>query len=794
MSGRTVTPPDNDIPVIVERVYEDISNPYLLQMPDNRFFFLAVLFIGLLIVPRHAVGQEEVTRPSLTLEDINASRMFSGQFFSGGRWADEGPIVRFTREDKSGSNTDLISYDLEKDSRTILIDGSELYAPDVERNIRIDDYAFSEDGSRILIYTDSERLWRLPTQGYYYVYEPETGKLTPLSDRSRGFQMFAKFNSAGDEVAFVRGRNLFLVSLDDMSERALTTDGAQGSIINGTFDWVYEEEFGLRDGWKWSPDGRNIAFFKLDESATRDFAMTDLRGLYPEYERFRYPKAGMHNSEVKVGLLDLEDDSISYFDTDTWNSDGEEHEYIARMGWTPAVDGSYRVWMLRLNRDQNRLDLLYGDAETGSTSRVLHEEEPTWIDLGADKITYLDDGKHFVWQSETSGFNHLYLYENSGLQVGALTSGEWDVTNFHGVDLESGTAYFTAAVDNPLERGLYSIKVDTRGADSRRPASVPLEISGSGGTHRINMSSDFRYYVDAYSDVSTPPVWTLHSSDGRVLRNLEPNSELIERLKKYDLPAPEFTSVPAADSTPLNAYLIKPSDFDSTRQYPLLMYVYGGPGSQTVTNGWGGSRYLFHSYLADKLGIVVASVDNRGTGGRGKTFKSATYRRLGELEASDQIAAAEYLGKLPFIDADRVGIWGWSYGGYMTLMSMLSGKGPRTFSLGVSVAPVTDWRLYDTIYTERYMSTPQSNRDGYRNSAPLNLANRLDDRQRLLIVHGDFDDNVHFQNSVQMIDALQSANKQFSFMMYPGRNHGISGGVTRLNLFTKVTNYIRDNL
>jgi len=754
-----------------------------------RTLFLLGLLSVVLLLPA-PVRAQQAGRPSLTLEDIHLSDTFTGEAFQGGRWADEGPVVWYIERDGDASH--LVSYNLETDARTRLIDGSKLYAAAVDRLIQLEDYAYSRDGSKVLLYTDSEPVWRQNTKGFYYVYDLKRETLTPVSARDKGFQMFAKFNPAGDQVAFVRDRNLLVVDLKTMAERPLTADGAEGSLINGTFDWVYEEEFGLRDGWRWSPDGTRIAFFKLDESATRDFFMTELRAQYPEAVSFRYPKAGEANSEVQVGVINVATGETTFLDTDTWNEGGDVHEYVARMGWTPESDGASQVWMFRLNRDQNQLDLLYGDASAG-VEAVLREEEDAWIDAGDDKLTFLEDGEHFVWQSETSGYNHLYLYKNDGTLVAPITSGPWDVTAFHGIDEAAGTAYFTAAIDSPLERHLYSIHLDLAEDTGTTPAT-PVRITQEPGMHSINMSSDLRYYIDTYSSATTPPVVTLHRADGHAIKVLESNEALIEALADYALPAPEFTTVPAADGTPLNAWMIKPGDFDPDRAYPLLMYVYGGPGSQTVSDNWGGARYLWHAYLAEELGVIVASVDNRGTGARGKAFKSITYKNLGQIEAADQIDAARHFGSLPYVDAGRIGIWGWSYGGYMTLMAMLYGDGPDTFKLGVSVAPVTDWRLYDTIYTERYMSTPQKNEAGYEKGAPRTYAERMKDHQKLLIVHGDFDDNVHFQNAAQMADALQAAGKQFSFMMYPGRNHGIFGGNTRLHLFKLITDFLGENL
>ena len=778
-------------------------------MPRSLPRILALLALCISVAAPVSAQQQTSERLRLTLEDIHASDTFSPESFSGGKWAEEGPIVTYVEKDDDSGATHLISYNLETDEQTRLIDGSNLFAEDVGRLIEIDDYFYSSDNSQILIYTDSERVWRHNTKGYYYLYDVASGDLTPVAHRDAGFQMFAKFSPDGGQVAFVRDRNLFVVDLEDMSERQLTSDGAEGTIINGTSDWVYEEEFGLRDGWAWSPDGRHIAYVQLDETSTTEFVMADLLGQYPELIRFRYPKAGEVNSEIHVGVVDLESGDNRFFATHTWNDGGDSLEYIPSLGWTPEIDGTSYVWMFRLNRDQNDLDLLYGDPADMSVETILEESNDTWLDvetsfgdLAGGTITYLADGEHFVWLSERDGYRHLYLYRNDGTLVRALTDGDWNVTSFHGVDADEGHVYFSGTVASPLERHLYRTDLGASlgtnghqtGSNGSAGSSAPEQITERPGTHRIDMSRDLRYYIDRFSAIRTPSVVTLHRADGTLVKELETNDELLERLARYDLPYPEFTTVEAADGTELNAYLIKPSDFDASQTYPLMMYVYGGPGSQTVTNGWGGSRYLWHAYLAEELDVIVASVDNRGTGARSKDFKSATYRQLGVLEAQDQIAAAKQLGELDYVDEDRIGIWGWSYGGFMTLMSMLSGDGPDTFKLGVSVAPVTDWRQYDTIYTERYMSTPQRNPEGYKAGAPVTYADRMSPEQELLIVHGDLDDNVHLQNAIQMADALQEAGKQFEMMVYPGKNHGISGGQTRLHLFTLMTDFIEENL
>lgn len=733
-------------------------------------------------------------KKALTLDAIHASDTFDAETFRRGTWADEGPIVRYIEAGANGA-THLVAYNLEDDTQERLIDGTKLFADDVQRLIEIEDYAYSQDKSKVLLYTDSERVWRQNTKGYYYLYDLTAETLTRISDRAKGFQMFAKLNPAGDKVAFVRDRNLFMVDLGTMSETQLTSDGADGTIINGTFDWVYEEEFGLRDGWSWSPDGNHIAFFKLDESATKDFVMADLRSQYPDLINFRYPKAGEDNSEVQVGVLDVATGEIEFLDTNTWNAGGDTHEYISRMGWTPEIDGEHQVWMFRMDRDQNDLELMYAQPSDQDVSAVVSEKEDTWISVRGSKLTFLGNGSHFVWESEVDGYTHLYLYSNDGEMVAPITSGEWDVAQFHGIDEERGVAYFTAAIESPLERHLYSIDLNMRPDDGTIAPSPPTKITQEAGTHAINMSSDLRYYIDTFSNATTPPSVRLHAINGEALKTLAGNDNLKETLTEYAIPEPEFVTVPAADGTPLNAMLYKPSDFDPNKAYPLMMYVYGGPGSQTVRDNWGGARALWFAFLAEEMDVLVASVDNRGTGARGKAFKSVTYKRLGQIEADDQIAAAQHFGSQSYVDADRIGIWGWSYGGYMTLMSMMYGDGPTTFKLGVSGAPVTDWRLYDTIYTERYMSTPQKNQAGYDDGSALNYVDQLTDDQRLLIIHGDLDDNVHYQQSIQLLEKLQEANKYVQFMVYPGLNHGaVRNPRTQRHVYTLMTNFIRDNL
>ena len=768
-----------------------------------------------LVVLALLAGPAAAQRQRLTLADIHASPKYAGAAFQGGRWAASGPVVVYVRTNADGT-TDLMEYNLETDAQTVLVRGGDLRVPDKDGTLAIEDYALSTDGNRLLFFTDTAPVWRQNTQGFYYVYDRDTRRLTALGGRGAGTQLFAKFSPDGSKVGFVRGRNLYVRDLATGQERALTTDGAEGSIVHGTTDWVYEEEFGLRDAWQWSPDGRQIAFLTLDESKERFFEMLDNRSFYPTMTRFRYPKAGTPNAEIRASVADVATGQVRSFDTNTWNAGGVEHEYLPQFGWTPAdAQGRSQVWLFRLNRDQNVLDVLLGDPATMAVRTALTERAAAWIDvengfsndLSGGTITFLRDGRHFIWISERSGYRHLYLYRNDGTLVRPLTSGEWDVTGFLGADELNSAVYYVAAKESPMERHVYRQAVlfadgeaprgrgrgPTRGRGTLANAQ-PERISTEAGWHDADLSRDRRYFIDTHSTLAQPPVVTLRRTDGTVVKTLEANAAAIQNLAGVQRPTREFVQVPGADGTMLNALVYKPSAFDPAKKYPVLLYVYGGPGSQTVKNQWGGSRSLWHEYLAEELGIVVASVDNRGTGGRGTAFKTATHRRLGQLEAADQVAAAQWFGRQPWANPARLGIWGWSYGGYATLLSLLAGQGPGTFKVGMAVAPVTDWRQYDTIYTERYLSTPEANPRGYDAGAPAKLAANLAERQRLLLVHGDLDDNVHFQNTTQMADALQQAGKPFSLMLYPGKNHGIAGGPTRLHLFSLLTDYLRTHL
>ena len=705
--------------------------------------------------------------PKLTVEEIYSGRLSaSGMRF---QWMDDGQQYTIVARGQGGT-TDLYGVDVRSGERELLVRGSELVPADGRQPILIDQYTFSADGSKLLIGTAIEPIWRYSTRGKYYVWDFKVGDLQAISARP-GKQQFAKLSPDGSRVAFVRDNNIYVTDLATGSETALTADG-DADVLNGMSDWVYEEELELYDAFRWSPDGRRVAFWRFDQSNIPPFYLIDETKLYPELVPVRYPKAGTDNSQVSIGIIELANLETTWVDTKC-----ENDCYLARMDFAYEPN---EIWIQRLNRHQNRMDVLLADVTTGKTRNIISDTDEAWIRIDEHELIWIKNGTEFLYPSERGGFSQLYLFSRDGRLIRKLTTGDWDVLGVYGVDESRGLVYFTAAADGPLVRPLYRIGLDGHGLE---------RISGTRGSHRISFDPTFTYYADTYSEAGVPPQQMLRAVDGELIRALADSDAIRRRLDALRVTKPEFIKIPTEDGIELNAWLIKPPDFDPTKTYPLLMYVYGGPGSQTVTDAWGRDRYLWHQLLAQE-GYLVASVDNRGTGARGVAFEKLTYLNLGKFESDDQIAAARYLGGLPYVDESRIGIWGWSYGGYMAALSVF--RGGDVFKAAISVAPVTDWRLYDTIYTERYMRTPEENQDGYAQSAPQAYADRLEGR--LLLIHGTGDDNVHPQNSLQLIQLLEQANKQFDFRLYPNKTHSIGGETTRINLFTLMTEFVKNNL
>ncbi len=710
---------------------------------------------------------------SLSLEDIYSQSVFSPSNIKGINWMDDGRFYTSQVQEEEEYYQHIIQYDITTgEAVDTLVNGRQLVPEDEPLALSYQKYAFSSDGDKVLLATEYEPIYRRSSRAYYYVYDRDDGSFRALADG--GKQSYATFSPDGSKVAFVRNNNLFYVTLSNGSVTQITTDGKKNKLIHGSTDWVYEEEFSVTKAFFWSPQSDKVAYISFDEATVPEYNMQLWNNLYPEDYRFKYPKAGEANSEVSVSIYQLADQQTISVDL------GEEIDiYVPRMQWTNDND---LLSIIRMNRLQNKLEIIHTNAQNGSAEVVLTEESDTYVDLDFnDQLVYLKNGEQFVRTSEQDGFKHIYLHSMDGSLIRPITQGDWEVSNFLGVDESKKLAYYTSTEVSPLERHLYTIRMD--GKRKKR-------LTEESGTHSITLNPDFTYYIDRHSSSKQPLEVSLHQApSGKLVKVLEDNTELREKVATYQMGTKEFIQVPANDTLKLNAYIVKPSNFDSTKTYPLLMFVYGGPGSQLVKDSWlAGHEPWFH-YLAER-GYLVACVDNRGTGARGKDFRTVTYNNLGKHEVEDQIASARYFGNLPYVDAERIGIWGWSYGGYMTLLSTLLGN--DVFSLGVSVAPVTNWRLYDTIYTERYLQTPQINPEGYDRYSPLTHAEKLEGD--LLLIHGTGDDNVHFQNAVEMQNALIAAGKSFDSFFYPNRNHGIYGGNTRLHLFTMITEFITENL
>ena len=660
----------------------------------------------------------------------------------------------------------IVMYDYKTGNAVdTVLKSSWLKVKGMETGISIEGYAFSEDESKLLISDESEQIYRHSTRENYYIYDRKTKKTTFIS--ANGKQMYAEFSPDAKHIGFVRDNNLFMYEVSSGREEKITTDGKVGSIINGATDWVYEEEFSFDKAWCWAPDGDHIAYYRFDESNVKEFSMNKYGTLYPTEYRFKYPKAGEVNSKVDIFICDVKTGSRLKVDL------GTEYEYIPRIKWTSNPQS---LSIQRMNRLQNKLELVLADAKTGMTKTILTETSDTYIEI-SDHLTFLGNGSQFIWSSDKDGFNHLYLYDMTGKQVNQITKGNWDVKGFLGCDEKAQSVYYTSSQLSPANTTLYSARLD--GTNSKR-------LYATDGTDAADFSASYAYYILTHADANHPPVCALYSADGALVRMLEDNSALQKKIGDYTFVQKEFFTFKTSAGTELNGWMMKPSNFSAQGKYPVLMYVYGGPGSNTVNNSWD-RDFIWYQMLCGR-GYIVVSVDNRGTGGRGKKFRDCTYKQLGKFETEDQIEGAKYLGNLPYVDKSRIGIWGWSYGGYMSSLCIF--KGAETFKMAMAVAPVTNWRYYDNVYTERYMALPKDNGLGYDDNSPINHVEKL--KGKFLLVHGTADDNVHFQNSVEMITALVKANKQFEFFAYPDKAHGISGA--RLHLYNMLTNFIFNNL
>ena len=707
-----------------------------------------------------AIGQQKIT-----LEDIWASGTFRAkgmESLQALKNTNQYTVLTNDRNTKS-FQIDLYEFSTLKKVSTLLDtkNSTEITA--------VDSYTFNQTETQMLIAMNEDPIFRRSSVADFYIYDIASKSVQKVADYKI---QEPTFSPDGKKIAYGYQNDLYIFDIASKKHTQITTDGKKNQIINGITDWVYEEEFAFVKAFDWNITSTHLAYIKFDETLVPEFSM-DVYGkdLYPSQEVFKYPKAGEKNALVTLQTYDVAANSTTKINLNQYND-----FYIARLKWTNEAN---IVSIQVLNRHQDNLDLLFVDAKTGSTKVVLNEKDAAYVDV-TDNLTFLKDNS-FIWTSEKDGFNHIYHYDKTGKFKNQITKGNWEVTDYYGFDEKNGQIYYQSVENGSTNRDVYKIKVG--GKNKTR-------LTQKTGTNKATFSPNFQFFINAYSSSTSPPLYTLHDSkDGKQLQSIVNNDELAKKIEKYELPTKEFFEITTEKGHKLNAYIIKPKDFDATKKYPLLLFQYSGPGSQQVANQWLNPNDYWHMMLAQQ-GILVACVDGRGTGLKGADFKKVTQNELGKYEVEDQIDAAKEFGKYAYIDATRIGIWGWSYGGFMSSNCIL--KGNEVFKLAIAVAPVTNWRFYDSIYTERYMQTPQENASGYDENSPINHVDKL--KGNYLIIHGTADDNVHFQNATRMIRALQLANKQFDQAIYPDTNHGIYGGKIRLQLYTKMTNYINQNL
>lgn len=722
--------------------------------------------IAVLLMAMHGLTAQN---KQITLEDIwkdgtfRAERLQSIHSMANGK---EYAVQNFDRETRIAS-VDIYSYDTGTKVSTAVS------SAEIEGLDHFISYTFSTDEKKVLLSTKLESIFRRSTLGTYYVWDMLTQKLTKVS---KELIQEPTFSPDGSKVAYGLNNNLYVFDIASETTTQITFDGQKNSIINGITDWVYEEEFAFVRAFDWSADGNNIAYIRFDETEVPEFSM-DVYGkeLYQTQTVFKYPKAGEANAKVTLRMYTLDTgNSRRAQDLEVYLGDQAGY-YIPRIQWTkdPNI-----LAVQTLNRHQDSLKLSLVDARTNTATLAVLETDKAYVEV-TDNLTFLEDHS-FIWTSEKDGWNHIYHHNPDGSLKRQVTAGAWEVTNYYGYDARSKRIFYQSSENGSINRGVYAI-----GLNGKKKQSLAIEK----GTNDADFSADFTYFIHTYSNTTTPYRFTLNNAkDGKQIRVIKDNKELKDLYASYDISPKEFFEI-TVNGASLNAYIIKPSDFDQNKKYPLFMTQYSGPGSQQVANKWDTANDYWLQMLAQN-GYIVVCVDPRGTGLKGRDFKKVTQKELGKYEVQDQIAAAQKLSERPYIDADRTGIWGWSYGGFMASNCLM--QGANTFEMAIAVAPVTSWRFYDTIYTERYMQTPQENASGYDTNSPMSHVDKL--KGDFLLVHGGADDNVHVQNSTRLVEALVQANKQFDYFNYPDKNHGIFGGNTRLHLFTMMTEFIKENL
>jgi dipeptidyl-peptidase 4 len=735
----------------------------------HRIRRIALFTFGMLLCTNQLEGGQE-QKGLLTVKRIYSQPSLGGRLNRGVKWAPDGKAVSFfeTKGEGVAAKSELWALDVASGQRRLLANAEKLEtvlpaekAPQSRATglgrRAASQYEWAPGGQAILFVGPKALGWLdLKTQGIRTLVAGEEA----IAD--------VKISPDGKFISFVRGHNLFLVSIADAKERALTSGGTEAAR-KGELDWVYPEELDLKTAYWWSPDSSKIAFLEMDESKVSKYPLVDFASYDGDAEEERYPVAGGNNPVVHVYTVRVDGGNATLIDTGM-----ETNQYIPRVDW---LRDSKRLAIQRLNRPQTQLELLLGDAETGKSSVLLTEKDAYWINV-SDDLYFLKDGKRFLWSSERSGYRHLYLYGLDGKESAQLTKGDWEVTGLEGVDDAKGIVYFNATEKTPVERHLYRVGLDGKGF---------ARITKQDGTHTIQFSPDAGAFVDTYSNVMTPPSQRVSRADGSPMVSLNDNK--VAELADYHLSPVEFIKFKAHDGMELNAWMIKPANFDPAKKYPALVYTYGGPHAQVVTNAWSGSTFLWHQLMAQK-GFAIFAVDNRGSAGRGHLFEEPIHFRFGAQEMSDQRDGVTWLKGQPWIDGGRIGIWGWSYGGHMTLHAMF--EDPEDFKAGFAGGPVTDWRYYDTIYTERYLGLLPQNAESYQESSPIEKAGQL--RGKLLIAHGTGDDNVHFANTLSLLDKLIEQQKHVEVLPFPGRGHGVSDPPARIFLMNRVTQFFLENL
>jgi len=714
------------------------------------FYFLASTF---LTAQNKEFTLDEIWSGTFRTEGLDALHsMNNGQQYS---------VLNFDRA--SGTTTiDIYDYKTLEKVKTLVS------SKDLDLKY-FSDYTFSEDENKILLAFDEESIFRRSSLGKYVVYDVSEKSIHSVANHKI---QEPTFSPDGKKVAYGYQNNLYVKNLETNNVTQLTFDGEKNKIINGITDWVYEEEFGFVRAFDWNADSNKIAFIRFDESDVPEFSM-DVYGkdLYQTQTVFKYPKAGERNAVVSLHLYDLDKNKLEEVKVNKTYNDF----YIPRIKWSHDANMLSAIYM---NRHQNELDLWMIDASQNEAYLVVEEKDKAYIDI-TDNLTFLKD-KTFIWTSEKDGYNHVYHYSKKGKLINQITKGNWEVTEYYGYDSASDRIFYQSVENGSINRDVYSIKLN--GTQKRR-------LTQNEGTNNADFSANFTYFINTFSSATTPYLYTLNdASTGKVLKTIKDNKDLKETLKAYTISEKEFSTI-SVNGNDLNMWMIKPANFDANKQYPLFMFQYSGPGSQQVANKWHSANDYWYQMLAQQ-GYIIACVDGRGTGLKGADFKKVTQNELGKFEVEDQIEAAKLLGARAYFDSSRMGIWGWSYGGFMSSNALF--KGNDVFKMAIAVAPVTSWRFYDSIYTERYMTTPQENASGYDNNSPINHVDKLEGD--FLLIHGTGDDNVHVQNTMRMVEALVQANKQFEWMIYPDKNHGIYGGNTRLHLYTKMTNFINRTL